>query len=208
VGREGPRHQLHLQRGTNLTFLNETTHWQCQWQCRSATASHSASGTASEPWWVDPFKAFAGQTGAAPRSSWCRGRGKVTNRQTVVITHLAIASPPVHPIPIILDPFLFYFMEFDVYEVYECFGGCGGGGLGGICCFLGRQQRLADLHQVYGGLSGRHRGLGSRCKRSPLHFGRISQDQLDGIDVRPYRAGEDEGDDEEDGAVGGGRRGA
>ena len=138
-----------------------------------------------------------------PRSE--SGRGKGTNRQTVVITHLAIASPPVHPIPIILDPFLFYFMEFDVYEVYECFGGCGGGGLGGICCFLGRQQRLADLHQVYGGLSGRHRGLGSRCKRSPLHFGRISQDQLDGIDVRPYRAGEDEGDDEEDGAVGGGR---
>ena len=87
-------------------------------------------------------------------------------------------------------------------------GVAGGGGLGGICCFLGRQQRLADLHQVYGGLSGRHRGLGSRCKRSPLHFGRISQDQLDGIDVRPYRAGEDEGDDEEDGAVGGDRRGA
>lgn len=28
MGREGPRHQLHLQRGTNLTFLNETTHCQ------------------------------------------------------------------------------------------------------------------------------------------------------------------------------------
>ena len=162
--------------------------------------------------WVDPFKAFAGQTGAAPRSSWCRGPSQAAEKAQTV-KPLLLLIWPLQALQCIQYP-SYWIRSFFISWSLMCMrstsvlGGAGGGGLGGICCFLGRQQRLADLHQVYGGLSGRHRGLGSRCKRSPLHFGRILQYQLDGIDVRPYRAGEDEGDDEEDGAVGGGRRGA
>jgi hypothetical protein len=117
-----------------------------------------------------------------------------------VITHLAIVSPPVHLIPIVLDPFLFYPVGFACSRPMSVLEAAGGGSGGGFSPF--------DCKDC--GTCPACRAIDDYAREDEAE--RLTRDEsrrlmLLGLDIRPYRAGEGDGVDEEGDGEGGGAAG-